>query len=262
MDPAQNAEYAARMMRGLIDRNGGDVSAALHDYNAGSAARQSTTTRWGDGATLSYEDSVLRHQTELRAHLAVEGHAIAPATPAPPVVEPKPAAEHRPAAEHLPIRTDYTRPDADRILGETRHGSLVESKAELEAKNALLARAERDARSGRIDEVRFVGDGRESAREVARQNEKLWRGIENNLPADGRPPIPPERRDGYTQSGKIVSVADGIVTQDIGRGQTAQYAAQDFHTPPNAGDTYTVSYRDGIATATEHRETQQQVLGR
>ncbi|MBD5607000.1 MAG: transglycosylase SLT domain-containing protein, partial [Candidatus Eremiobacteraeota bacterium] len=247
MDPAQNAEYAAGMLRGLIDRNGGDVRTALHDYNAGSPHRASTTTPWPDGTTLSYEDSVLRHETELRAHLGRGVHDV----PAPAAPTPAPA----------PPQTDYTRPHADRILGETRDGRLVETKAELETKTALLARAERDAREGRIDDVRFVGDGRESAREVARQNEKLWRGVEANLPADGAPPLPPERRDGYTQSGRITSVSEGIVVQDIGRGQTASYAARDFASPPVAGESYTISYRDGVATATEQR-AQHQELGR
>jgi hypothetical protein len=171
-------------------------------------------------------------------------------------------AGHGASVPHEHVQTDYTAPKIDRILGETRDGKLVETKAELEAKNALLAKAESDARRGIIDNVRFVGNGRESAREVARQNEKLWRGIENNLPADGSPPLPPARANGYTQSGKIVSVENGIVTQDIGRGRTAEYAASDFRTPPVPGSSVTVQYQDGTATALAAREPQAQQLHR
>lgn len=61
MDPAKNADYAAGMLRGLLDRYGGDAHKALSAYNAGSPNAKGTTTRWGDGATLGYADSVLRH---------------------------------------------------------------------------------------------------------------------------------------------------------------------------------------------------------
>jgi hypothetical protein len=232
MDPAQNADYAAATLRRLLDRHDGNVREALHDYNAGSERFASTTTTWSDGKTLSYEDSVLRHETDLRAYLARGGRA----TPAAP--------------RAVALATDYTQPHADRIFGETRDGRLVETRAELDRKNELLERAERDARAGRVDDVRFVGDGRESAREVARQNEKLWIGIEKNLPANREPPLPDARRDGYVQSGTIVGIADGIVHQDIGRGRTAAYAERDFATPPVAGESYTVRYDDGRATAT------------
>lgn len=65
MDPAQNAAYAGRMLRGLLDRNGGDVHAALSAYNAGDPHATGTTTRWGDGRVLGYADSVLRHEARL-----------------------------------------------------------------------------------------------------------------------------------------------------------------------------------------------------
>ncbi len=61
MDPAANAEYAARLISGLVKQNGGDVHAALSCYNAGSAKAAGTKTAWGDGTTLGYADSVLRH---------------------------------------------------------------------------------------------------------------------------------------------------------------------------------------------------------
>ena len=61
MDPAKNADYAAGMLRGLLDRYGGDVHKALSAYNAGSPDAQGTATRWGDGKVLGYADSVLRH---------------------------------------------------------------------------------------------------------------------------------------------------------------------------------------------------------
>lgn len=61
MNPAKNADYAAKMISGLLKRNGGNVKAALSSYNAGSPAATGTTTRWGDGQVLGYADSVMRH---------------------------------------------------------------------------------------------------------------------------------------------------------------------------------------------------------
>jgi hypothetical protein len=61
MDPAQNADYAAGLLASNIDRYGGDVHAALSAYNTGSPTATGTTTTWGDGSTLGYADSVLRH---------------------------------------------------------------------------------------------------------------------------------------------------------------------------------------------------------
>jgi hypothetical protein len=65
MDPAQNADYAAGMLSGLLKRYGGNVRAALSAYNAGSPNAEGTKTRWSDGADLSYADSVLRHYQRL-----------------------------------------------------------------------------------------------------------------------------------------------------------------------------------------------------
>jgi hypothetical protein len=65
MDPSRNADYAAGMLRGLLDSNGGNVHDALSSYNAGSPHATGTTTKWGDGSTLGYADSVMRHYQRL-----------------------------------------------------------------------------------------------------------------------------------------------------------------------------------------------------
>jgi hypothetical protein len=65
MDPAQNADYAAGMLSGLLQKYGGDVHAALSAYNAGSPTATGTTTNWGGGVTLGYADSVLTHYAQL-----------------------------------------------------------------------------------------------------------------------------------------------------------------------------------------------------
>ena len=65
MDPAKNADMAASILSDNLGRYGGDVHAALSAYNAGSPAATGTTTTWGDGQTLGYADSVLRHYGEL-----------------------------------------------------------------------------------------------------------------------------------------------------------------------------------------------------
>jgi hypothetical protein len=83
MDPAQNADYAAGMISGLIKRYGGNVHEALSAYNAGSPTATGTTTRWSDGTELGYADSVLRHYHRLNgespqsAAVAESGEAIA-----------------------------------------------------------------------------------------------------------------------------------------------------------------------------------------
>jgi hypothetical protein len=64
MDPGQNADYAAGMLSGLLQKYGGDVHAALSAYNAGSPTATGTTTNWG-GATLGYADSVMAHYAQL-----------------------------------------------------------------------------------------------------------------------------------------------------------------------------------------------------
>lgn len=64
MDPAQNADYAASMISGLMSRFGGNVREALSAYNTGSPTATGTTTNWG-GKTLAYADSVLAHVAQL-----------------------------------------------------------------------------------------------------------------------------------------------------------------------------------------------------
>jgi soluble lytic murein transglycosylase-like protein len=61
MDPQANADYAARMLAGLLKQYGGDVRKALSAYNAGSPNARGTETAWQDGRCLGYADSVLRH---------------------------------------------------------------------------------------------------------------------------------------------------------------------------------------------------------
>jgi|SRR5579863_6042538 len=65
MDPGANAEYAAGMLSGLLNRYGGNVREALSAYNAGSPTGTGTVTTWPDGERLGYADSVLRHQAGL-----------------------------------------------------------------------------------------------------------------------------------------------------------------------------------------------------
>ncbi len=70
MDPAQNAKMAASILSSDLKRNGGDVRAALSSYNTGSPTAAGTQTTWGDGKTLGYADSVLRHYDDLAAGAA------------------------------------------------------------------------------------------------------------------------------------------------------------------------------------------------
>ncbi len=76
-DPAKNADYAASMIRGLLDRYGGDERRALSAYNAGSPSAQGTVTTWGDGAHLGYADSVLRHYSEIASRPEVRDTLVA-----------------------------------------------------------------------------------------------------------------------------------------------------------------------------------------
>ena len=65
MDPAQNADFAANMVSGLLHAYHGNVREALSAYNAGSPKATGTMTEWMDGQRLSYADSVLRHCEKL-----------------------------------------------------------------------------------------------------------------------------------------------------------------------------------------------------
>jgi hypothetical protein len=67
MNPARNAEYAAGMLSGLIQRYG-SVHRALSAYNAGDPNAEGTATRWSDGTELGYADSVLRHEALITGH--------------------------------------------------------------------------------------------------------------------------------------------------------------------------------------------------
>jgi len=71
MDPAQNADYAAGMISGLLHSYGGDVHKALSAYNAGRPDATGTITQWTDGQRLGYADSVLRHSVQLGGTPAV-----------------------------------------------------------------------------------------------------------------------------------------------------------------------------------------------
>ncbi|MGH8163800.1 MAG: transglycosylase SLT domain-containing protein, partial [Rhodanobacteraceae bacterium] len=64
MDPAKNADYAATMLSGLLDRYGGNVRQALSAYNAGSPNARGTVTTWRNGHALGYADSVMQHYSE------------------------------------------------------------------------------------------------------------------------------------------------------------------------------------------------------
>jgi hypothetical protein len=61
MDPGRNADMAASILADNLQRYGGDVHAALSAYNSGSPTATGSKTTWGDGSTLGYADSVLRH---------------------------------------------------------------------------------------------------------------------------------------------------------------------------------------------------------
>ncbi len=82
----------------------------------------------------------------------------------------------RPAVSDATVRND------DIVHGEIRNGHRIETHAELKAKNAIMSEAIRDARAGNALRFHFVGNGRESGREIARQNEKFQHAIEQNLP--------------------------------------------------------------------------------
>ena len=76
MDPAANADYAAGMLHGLIAKFGGNVHEALSAYNSGSPNAAGTTTTWGDGQTLGYADSVMKHYQQLGGSSGGLGTAV------------------------------------------------------------------------------------------------------------------------------------------------------------------------------------------
>jgi hypothetical protein len=84
MDPASNADYAAGMLSGLLDRYGGNVHEALSAYNTGQPNLTGTTTQWSDGSKLGYADSVLRHQQSIAAATGTSSPAAGGACAATP----------------------------------------------------------------------------------------------------------------------------------------------------------------------------------
>lgn len=82
MDPARNADYAAGMLSGNLQRYGGDVHAALSAYNAGSPTAVGTRTDWGDGRPVGYADSVLRHYARLGGCAPPPSQSSPPTAPA------------------------------------------------------------------------------------------------------------------------------------------------------------------------------------
>jgi hypothetical protein len=75
-DPYYAADVAAGMLAQNLQKHGGDVSKALHDYNAGSADVPSTTTDWGPKiGKIPYEDSTLRYYDQIDAKLQHEQKA-------------------------------------------------------------------------------------------------------------------------------------------------------------------------------------------
>ena len=113
---------------------------------------------------------------------------------------------------HTPPKDDRSTRGYQVIHGEIRAGHLVETPEELHLKNAIMAEAVRDARAGETLDVRFVGNGRETAREVALQNEKLQHAIEAHLPAGAMPHLvkPGEHHEATTSSSGTKSVSDTV----------------------------------------------------
>jgi hypothetical protein len=75
MDPGRNADYAAGLLAGLLQKYGGNVHAALSAYNAGSPTATGTTTDWGNGVNVGYADSVMLHYAQLGGNPAALGAA-------------------------------------------------------------------------------------------------------------------------------------------------------------------------------------------
>ncbi len=117
MNPAKNAEMAATILADNLHTYGGDIRAALAAYNTGSPQKTGTLTTWGDGATLGYAASVMRHYDALAGESAnsvpaaagpaegpdVQDASAAAAVPAPgPLVPPAPAGWSASAAQAQP----------------------------------------------------------------------------------------------------------------------------------------------------------------
>ena len=83
MDPAQNADYAAGMVSGLLKRYGGNVGEALSAYNTGSPTAAGSKTRWSDGRDLAYADSVNAQCFEFLKNSSTRGSVLAITSPPP-----------------------------------------------------------------------------------------------------------------------------------------------------------------------------------
>ena len=75
--PARTPTTPPACLPGLLKRYGGNVHEALSAYNAGSPKATGTTTRWADGQTLGYADSVMRHYEQLGGTDSPHSSAIA-----------------------------------------------------------------------------------------------------------------------------------------------------------------------------------------
>jgi YD repeat-containing protein len=65
-DPLENATYAAQLIKDALSQAKGDLAGALRYNNTGAVSgRKSSNTDWGDGATLDYPASVMRHYNML-----------------------------------------------------------------------------------------------------------------------------------------------------------------------------------------------------
>jgi soluble lytic murein transglycosylase-like protein len=113
MDPADNADYAAGMLHGLLAKYG-NVAEALSAYNAGDPHATGTPTDWGD-EQLGYADSVMRHYSAIAgagpdavAQLALGSiQAAPPQSFPPPSLGPPASPAAQPASYHRQA-TDYS----------------------------------------------------------------------------------------------------------------------------------------------------------
>jgi hypothetical protein len=159
------------------------------------------------------------------------------------------------------------------LVGEVREGRLQETRAELESKNLKLQKAIARADHGFIEQGEFHGNGRESAAQVAFQNDTLRREILQHLPPSERERYRDEltRRDAlplhpdavpapanFRQSGTVVGVDPDHGVFVISGGRAAQWAIPlaAVDTVPTAGDRVDVRLRDGAGDLTIEHEAQ------
>ncbi|MBD5654164.1 MAG: hypothetical protein IAI50_03160 [Candidatus Eremiobacteraeota bacterium] len=158
------------------------------------------------------------------------------------------------------------------LVGEVREGRRHETNAELEAKNALVQRAVARADHGFVEQREFHGTGRESAAQVAFQNDTLRREILQHLPTGEREryraelvernalPLHPAAvpaPGNFRQSGTVLDVDRDHGVFVIGGGRAAEWAIPiaAVDAMPHAGDRVTVQLRDGSGDLTvEHSE--------